>query len=315
VSEGCEHCYAERMARRQRAMGTRGYENVVNPDGTWTGHTAMRQHVLNAPLHWRKPRRIFVCSMGDLFHETVPDEWIDKVMAVAALRPQHTFLVLSKRPERMASYFSRGPSDMATGERGWLDAINDASMDIVSAPVFPSLKYGMIHGVPWPLPNIHLGVTAENQEQADTRIPILLQIPAAVRFVSVEPMLGPVDLKQWFSELLGTFVQVPQSEADLHCYPQEVHARADGIDHVICGGESGPGARPMHPDWVRSLRDQCVQSGTPFLFKQWGAWIHESQYTGGEFEDVDWERKKVGKKAAGRILDGRTWDQYPEVTV
>jgi len=158
----------------------------------------------------------------------------------------------------------------------------------------------------WPLPNVWLGVTAENQEMADKRIPILLQIPAAVRFVSVEPMLGPVDLDSYL--IVGTD------------HPGSIMRK--GIDWVICGGETGPDARPVHPDWVRNLRDQCQASGVPFFFKQWGEYIHASQtpdnmtnYDPEYFYDREWPPgfARVGKKIAGRLLDGCEWNEMPKV--
>jgi protein gp37 len=182
----------------------------------------------------------------------------------------------------------------------------------------------------WPdvFPNVWLGVTAENQQRADERIPILLQIPAAVRFVSVEPMLGPVDLTQidiggnvWINSLTGDC-------KSYHPYGGmwKINESKNKLDWVICGGETGPGARPMHPEWARSLRDQCQAAGTPFFFKQWGKYISISQMPEDTYRawdihhgtEVGWEHDKpvwkVGKKFAGRLLDGREHNEYPEVT-
>jgi len=268
VSPGCDNCYAKRMATRLR--GRCGYP--ADDPFRLTLHPSS----LTNPLRWRKPRRVFVCSMGDLFHADVPDEMIAMVFAVMCLCPQHTFQVLTKRPGRMRQFLSRGYADVCA-------AIHALGIDLNKLPYYP-LKIDDPGG--WPLPNVWLGVTAENQEQAAARIHLLLRTPAAVRFVSVEPMLGAVDL---------TSVKFPHGgyENVLRC---DVSQRAkcagidklNGIDWVICGGESGPKARPMHPDWATALRDQCQEARVPFYFKQWG------------------------NKAAGRVLDGRTWDEFPE---
>jgi len=189
---------------------------------------------LGKPLRWRKSRMVFVNSMSDLFHDDVPDEFIGRVWQVMGAASMHTFQVLTKRPGRMASL------------------LNERILTHI--PVLPN----------WPLPNVWLGTSVEDQKWADIRIPKLLDAPAAVRFLSCEPLLGPVDLR---------------------IYP------GSWVDWVIVGGESGPGARPMHPDWARSLRDQCVAAEVPFFFKQWGGRI---------------------PKAGGRELDGRTWDAMPD---
>ena len=227
VSEGCRNCYAEIMAARFSDPGQWGHglaRRVTLPDGTtdhrWTGKMVLHDHRLDQPLRWKKPRRIFVNSTSDLFHENVPDEWIDRVFAVMALAPQHTFQVLTKRPARARDYM------LAVGRcRSWL---------YESPPVAanPSVRWRM------PLPNVWLGTSVEDQATADARIPHLLATPAAVRFLSCEPLLGPVtpDLTR--------------------------------IHWVIVGGESGPGARPMHPDWARGLRDQCEVAGVAFFMKQ-----------------------------------------------
>lgn len=259
VSPGCQNCYAERMMARFDS------ELAVNTPGgpRWTGKVRLREDRLDQPLRWRKPRRVFVNSVSDLFHEDVPVEFIARVWSVMAQTPHHTFQVLTKRPERMAQALS-------------------SSFDADA-----------------PLPNVWLGVTCENQEQADKRIPHLLQTPAAVRFLSVEPMLGPVDVmpylsnrEDWYCPTCDRFVggaSVKFDETHDLCGQPCGDPPLD-IHWVICGGESGPGARPIHPDWARSLRDQCAAAGVPFFFKQWGG---------------------VNKKSAGRELDGRTHDELP----
>jgi protein gp37 len=264
---------------------------------------------LDKPLKWKKPRIIFVCSMGDLFHEDVTVKAIIDVLSIIAEVSWHTFLILTKRPERMKEIFTHETivADV------WLQTTTGLSAD---KPV-------------WPVPNLWLGVTAENQARADERIPILLQIPAAKRFVSVEPMLGPLDLTnirfdKWtvMNLLEGCGITnrpgyMVQSLPNVHC---------NKIDWVICGGETGPGARPMHPDWVRSLRDQCQAARVPFFFKQWGEWgpvptegvpvrgcMDNGKFHFGPNPGVGLAMYRVGKKAAGRLLDGQEWNQYPEV--
>lgn len=314
VSEGCRNCYAEIMAARFSGPGQwgEGLATMVRSadgktDHRWTGKVvAAPDHVLTQPLRWRKPRRIFVNSTSDLFHEGLPDAVIDRVFAVMALCPQHTFQVLTKRPERMRAYFA-GIRDRHIG---WLGARPLGAWVIYArAEALASnlgSKYG---GVPfaaalnkakpkdfhlmrdqWPLPNVWLGTSVEDQATADARIPHLLDTPAAVRFISAEPLLGPVDLHSALCRETGSCPTCP--------------ACLGGIHWVIVGGESGPGARPMHPDWARSLRGQCAAAGVPFFFKQWGEWApNESQ--GADYA------QRIGKCAAGRLLDGVTHDAMP----
>jgi protein gp37 len=264
VSEGCRHCYAEVMAARFSDSGQWGHglaQRVTLPGGgtdhRWTGKVELVDTALDLPLRWYTPRRIFVNSTSDLFHEKVPDEWIDRVFAVMALAPQHRFQVLTKRPERMRAYLTR----IDTPAR-W------AGMALaVSARYVPPSPF--VFTVGQPLPNVWLGTSIEDQATAEERIPHLMGTPAAVRFISAEPLLGPVDLRrltvqvgghqEWTDALTGETV-FSQSGC--------VIAERDPIDWVICGGESGPGARPMHPDWARSLRDQCQAAGVPFFMKQ-----------------------------------------------
>ena len=265
VSEGCDHCYAETIAHR--FAGTKAYPNGFD--------VTLRPERLDQPLRWKRPRKVFVNSMSDLFHKDVPDDYIARVFAVMALAPQHTFQVLTKRPGRMRSLLSSEQFESA---------------------VFLATE-GRFEGCfPWPLPNVWLGTSVENQKWADVRIPLLLDTPAAIRFLSCEPLLGPIDLFAWNID------------------------RGTRVDWVIVGGESGPHARPMHPDWARQLRDDCLTAGTPFHFKQWGEWVTEDQapediilpglstYLLGDDEP---DFYKVGKKAAGREIDGQTWDEYP----
>lgn len=338
ISPGCKHCYAERMSKR--LAGRCGYP-ADEPFKVTYHHNRLEE-----PLRWRKPQNVFAVSMGDLFHEDVPDEYINQVFAVMALCPQHTFRVLTKRPKRMCQYMADN---------------NYIELNGVNIGQFP------------PLPNVWLGVTAENQEQADKRIPLLLQTPAAVRFVSVEPMLGPVDLGglSWVSfpyPVRGDWpFHATAAAAGIHRAHVNSHGAVSAcvgdkllgikpaemdwcrkLDWVICGGETGPGARPMHPDWVRSLRDQCQNAGVPFFFKSWGNWKPISEMTVEETDalyypaperDPEAARRckvatraiqydgeagfwlvdghcgysvfNVGKKAAGARLDGREYREMP----
>ena len=366
VSEGCRNCYAERMAKRLQAMGNRGYEGTIDANGRWTGKVNLIPDALAAPLHWRKPCMIFVNSMSDMFHQAVPFELVDQVFAVMALCPQHTFQVLTKRPERMADYLS----EMATNHVvKWgkfagtkVPGRPAAIQRVISARNAMLTRMGKGHDMSlpaWPLPNCWLGTSIENQATADERIPHLLRCPAAVRFLSCEPLLGPIDLRQ-----------IPDGDDAMHfplirefaCEGRNEPCKTDaGIDWVIVGGESGSGARPMHPNWARSLRDQCAAAGVPFFFKQWGEWVpicqagdslnglykpnrtarpdedqnaldeiygrtcavdrRVLQNNGASFSVAESDAFlqgtdpmtmfKVGKKAAGRKLDDRTWDEMP----
>lgn len=267
VSPGCDNCYAERMAFRVHNMAwARGqtklfnkYDPIITGKGKWTGKTTCDESTLDKPLHWKKPRRIFVCSMGDLFHESVPFEFIDKVMAVIALCPQHTFQVLTKRPERMAEYFNSRKPDV-NGGNILVEQKHLCKLNLGGKPVV------------FPYRNLWLGVTAENQEQADKRIPILLQIPAAVRFVSIEPMLGAVDLK----EALWGCPTVLQGKCDPDtadsCNACPDCTEKPNLDWVIVGGESGPGARWCPLGNTRSVVGQCQDAGVPVLVKQIHIW-------------------------------------------
>jgi len=312
VSQGCKNCYALRdWARLSKIPGSVYYEREF-------ADVRCHPERLDQPLRWRRPRRIFVNSMSDLFHPDVPDGFIDRVFAVMALAPRHHFQVLTKRPRRMRDYLSAMLPDTA-GER-WYRSIKGA------------FRYKGSTGAAGPedtiptrqppiLPNVWLGVSVEDQETADERIPLLLQTPAAVRWISAEPLLGPIDLcdiPAWDGLAEG------QRHVDvLGQYAFEV-AGPDYIDTCNIGvginWESGPHARPSNPDWFRLLRDQCAAADVPFLFKQWGEWCHPMQLDGETYRQIEAadidsaeENKpiRVGKKAAGRTLDGREWNEYP----
>lgn len=351
VSDGCRNCYAEAMAGRFSGVG-QPYEGTITKDShgqsKWNGTIKLVGEHLQDPLRWIRPRIVFVNSMSDLFHESVPDEFIDQVFAVMALAKQHTFQVLTKRPERMLAYLSRPAVEVRVGLQAFDFCLQAQHLSGGTSKLGKGLSMKASDINPgglanWPLPNVWIGCTVENQETADVRIPLLLQTPAAVRWLSMEPLLGAVDLA-----LLGT---LPRSQ---HANYTQTH---DLLHWVVVGGESGSNARPMHPDWARSLRDQCAEAGVSFLFKQWGEWhtkafivssgtsvfrqfgdfqqwVNKAQtwVQGGICLDRDGRELKnggdmmrardegkfpvtimhrVGKKAAGRLLDGVLHDGYP----
>lgn len=238
VSEGCRNCYAERIAARFNRPGDPyyGLAHRMRTGPRWSGLVHFAETALREPLSWRRPRRVFVNSMSDLFHEKVPDEWLDRIFAVMAVCPRHTFQILTKRAARMRDYVGR---------------VYDERHDLTVKRFAPHITWWPKGwpGFAWPLPNVWLGVSAENQETADERIPDLLATPARVRFVSCEPLLERVDLKRgyWLT------------------------AKEGHIDWVIVGGESGPGARPMDLSWAYSILEQCHQARVPCFVKQLGA--------------------------------------------
>ncbi|KRQ32558.1 MULTISPECIES: DUF5131 family protein [Mycobacteroides] len=320
VSPGCDHCYAETFAERWR--GTEGHYFETGFD------VQLRPDKLDLPLRWTKPRRIFVNSMSDLFHDKVSDEYVASVWAVMALAPHHTFQLLTKRHGRMRALLGseRFPGLVYMAINSLLEHGNPLHINDIA--IMAALD-GFSRGRFKVLPNVWLGVSAEDQKRADLRIPALLDTPAAVRWISAEPLLGAIDLDN-----CGGYQAVSTTP----------HRELTYLDWVVVGGESGPGARPMHPNWARSLRDQCVEAGVPFLFKQRGEWtwnesggfrlpskpltdrvavMHPAGMTAlskdnpfdpFELGHPNWATRieRVGKKRAGRELDGRTWDQYPE---
>lgn len=325
VSPGCANCYAAQLAgtRLKNHPSRKGLTREVNGRPVWTGSVWFNHEWLMQPLRWKKPRRIFVCAHSDIFHSNVTDEWLDRIFAVMCLARQHTFQVLTKRPKRMQAYMKA----VMDGQRQLASSATTIKSGLAGMAVASVLKKGII-------PNVWLGVTAENQEQANKRIPLLLETPAAKRFVSIEPMLGPVD----FLLTLKKSDAPERGKPDLGIHAlRGIPGVKKGLDWVICGGESGPNARPMHPDWVRSLRDQCNEAKVPFMFKQWGEWLPFSQlpyevavrnltgyYIGddGFFtqppENPPWRNGvcdeqvfRVGKKAAGRLLDGKEHLEVP----
>jgi protein gp37 len=258
---------------------------------------------LDQPIRWRRPRRIFVNSLSDLFHDAIGLDFIRAVFGVMALCPQHTFQILTKRPERMRNWILGHLHPYAT--RYCVDIARRLGLSL------PLDQTGA--GVPWPLRNVWLGVSVEDQQRADERIPLLLDTPAAIRFLSCEPLLGPINADHWIWRRLA-YDDWPAAAFEPGA--SECVTPARHLHWVIVGGESGPHARPMHPDWARSLRDQCQASRVPFLFKQWGEWVPDGLDltidSTTPFKVVDGVLlTRVGKRTAGRLLDGRTWDEFP----
>lgn len=262
VSPGCDHCYAMTMAKRLKGMGSAKYQTDGDPRTSGPGFgVATHEDALTLPRRWKKPRRIFVNSMSDLFHKDVPDEFIARVFVTMARCPQHTFQILTKRPARMRSLLS-SPEFVELVVSGGMLAPN--SMRVTNK----QLAERWISNGRWPLRNVWLGTSVESQQWANIRIPALLGTPAAVRWLSCEPLLGPVNLG----------VAVPVGAFD---------TREPMVRWVVVGGESGRGARPMHPDWARSLRDQCAFAEIPFLFKQTGSVLARELGLAGKGHEFD----------------------------
>ena len=252
VSPGCQHCYAERVAHRGLTERHRGLTVAGAHGPRWTGEARFVPEVLGKPLHWRKPRRVFVNSMSDLFHDDITFEQIAAVFGVMAATPHLTYQVLTKRPRRMVEFFAW----LDDQSMGWPEIYGGQRRDMVMSPcarLYLSDGLPARESWPWPLPNVWLGVSVEDQQRADERIPVLLECPAAVRFLSVEPLLGPVDLNR------------PAFNG------AHFLSATAGIGWVIVGGESGPGARPCNLGWIRSVVEQCRQAGVPVFVKQVGS--------------------------------------------
>lgn len=343
VSEGCRNCYAETVANRFKGPGE-PYEGLIAKGGQWNGNVTVAWHKLDEPCRWTRPRMIFVNSMSDLFHPAVSFDLVAGIFGIMAAASWHTFQILTKRPERMLEFFQ------------WLDRQPERRLyDTVelqerfpgsdwrpfflaqrAAETLPESGEGLrvdIKGQ-WPLSNVWLGVSVEDQAAADERIPQLLETPAAIRWISAEPLLGPIDIDQFlYRGDRGLVESDPFAAAMLSAGESDGTAWVrPAIDWVVAGGESGTCARPMHPQWVASLRDQCQAAHVPFLFKQWGEWAPEIECatvrgtesalyleidgttrpaaTGARGNAVTIQRN--GKKLTGRKLEGRTWDQYPE---
>jgi len=285
VSPGCEACYAERQAIRHAGPGG-SYDGLATSTAKgprWTGKVIFAEDKLGEPLRWRAPKdgsrlRVFVDSMSDLFYDGFTDEQIAAVFGVMAACPQHDFLVLTKRPERAEKWFA------------WVNLGPNHPREIIGALAQnriggPLLGGPDVPGGRWPLPNVWLGVSVENQEYADARIPVLLRIRAAVRFVSAKPLLGPVDFTDiTLPDELAASARLSRAgcnslvtQDDAHVY--NVHPK---IDWVIVGGESGQRARPCHVRWVRSIVEQCRDANVPAFVKQLGAHVAHNGIQGGD---------------------------------
>lgn len=354
VSAGCEHCYAERIAARFDGP-SKPFENLIHKTTQgWNGKIKLVPEMLDQPWRWTRGRRIFVNSMSDLFHENVPFEYIAAVFWVMSVTTRHTYQILTKRPARMLAFFrwlleQEEMSFYALDDEKaawWLaEAVSNIGGE---HPAIKALDWKPATnkrggydncGPGWPYVNVWLGVSVEDQSAADERIPLLLQSPAAVRFLSCEPLLGEIDLTRvcdharpraiWINCIEAKDANPAHAELVAMLGPDYPYSR---IDWVIAGGESGPGARPMHPDWARSLRDQCATAGVPFLFKQWGEWEpfdyidavtkrrlisfksdKKETLLGSPGDPKTFQNmRRVGKKTAGRLLDGREHNAFPE---
>lgn len=313
VSPGCTNCYAERDTKRRGFVGWgKGEPRRRTSESNW-----------NQVRRWNKqaqasgePHRVFCASWSDWLDPEVDPAWLADLLALIAETPHLTWMLLTKRPQLWRERVSRA-LDMASEDEG-----PGPDEDGVPRGADPWVQMATRWVAGEPPPNVWLGTTVEDQQRADERIPRLLEIPARVRFLSCEPLLGPVDLTKGYCRRCNPLVSQPH------------HLQVLGEDRlhwIICGGESGPGARPMHPDWARSLRDQAQAAGAAYHFKQWGElapvdqpWRQESiapleekeqwlNAAGGQgfHGDEVWRMRRVGKKAAGRLLDGRTWDEFP----
>ena len=325
VSPGCDHCYAAALHNRRYLAWKRG----AWPDAPLQYRQPFKRvqllpERLDVPLRWSRPRRVFVNSLSDLFHEDVPEHFIDSVFAVMAAAGEHTFQVLTKRPERMRDYLTTPDRDETIGYAAmrWYEAWSEALMptsalriadalplihrqgDYARLPASAAVAAAIGRTQPrWPLPNVWLGVSVEDQARADERVPLLLETPAAVRFLSCEPLLGEVSLIEYIAPTALQRCIAHHHRTNHPCGGGGDSADCEvcgtewvdgevGLHWVIAGGESGPRHRPLELDHARLLRDQCAAAGVRFLFKQ----------VGGRTS-----------KAGGRELDGRTWDEYPAV--
>jgi protein gp37 len=275
VSPGCENCYAETFTHRfsgQKGHRMEGLTVLRKSGPSWTGKITLAPDRLDQPLRWQRPRMIFVNSLSDVFHKDVPFEFVAAMFGVMGLAQDHTFQILTKRHERMVEFYEWMVTASAkrnmTPFQFCLRVMEKKAPDIT----IPGELYQGHVALNWPLDNVWMGVSVEDQERCEERIPYLQQVPAAVRFLSMEPMVGEVN------------------DLDLA-----------GIHWVILGGESGPGSRPMNPEWVRYVRDRCDEEGVPFFMKQWGQ------------HDADGIKAK-SKKDNGCALDGIDHKEWPVTT-
>lgn len=299
VSEGCKNCYARRMHKRLLAMGQDKYSDPFDV-------VKLDQKSLYIPVKWKAPKRIFVNSMSDLFHEKLSHYRRAMVFIAMSEAPQHEYLVLTKRPEVALEFYAEMQKEY------------EKALKFEQSPMVKNSDGSHAYKTVLDMfRKIWLGVSVENQATADERIPLLLQIPAAVRFVSAEPLLGPVD-----------FSKVIMPDGDSLGESLFNHGEGRGIDWIIVGGETGPGARPMNPDWARSLKSQCRQPFYPFFFKSWGKYVPIDTVDSVNLEHDEygyWEDDgsyisqvaradgvvKVGRSKSGNKLDGQEWKQFP----
>lgn len=320
ASAGCDHCYAFTMTKRLAAMGQEKYQGLAG-NGHFNGVLKMWDDELQKPLKWKKPRMVFVNSMSDLFHKDVPFEFIDKVFAIMAITPQHTYQVLTKRPERMAEYLEtigqacKEPSSWTRGERlsAWAGDALDAKQrqQLIEASDAGWWEWQR-------MPNVWLGTSVENQQAADERIPHLLRCPAAVRFLSCEPLLGPINLREFTGidmgnaferEALAEFRELyPDGLPDNSynaIYERELKA-GNSSKWAIVGGESGGGARVCQTQWVRSIVRQCESAEVPVFVKQLGAKV------GTDHRELDSEQLQAGGRLFLKDKKGGTMEEWPQ---
>lgn len=264
VSPGCDHCYALTMAGRLKVMGQQRYQRDGNPATSGPGFKlTLHPADLGMPMRWRKPRRVFVNSMSDLFHDDVPDGFLASVWAAMAMTPRHTYQILTKRHGRMRALLS---SD------GFLELVEQHIYERSTSPCDS-------HATDvWPLPNVWGGVSVEDQKRAELRVPALVETPLAVRFLSCEPLIGPVDLDRYLTVAApGDNLWCPSARRyidvidSVECTCTRTHVLGQRLDWVIVGGESGPGARVCDPEWIRSLVRQCQAARVPVFVKQLGS--------------------------------------------
>jgi protein gp37 len=294
------------MARRQDVPGGayEGLTTIRNGRVDWLGSARPAPEMLGLPLRWRSPRCVFVESMGDLWHPGIPFEYIAAVFGVMAATRQHVHIILTKQPRRMHQFFE-WLREQATARDMGDDLAHVCQQEawrvlqsLESQHLYPLHKIkGTFLRYPWPLQNVWLLVSAWDQPSAEKYVPHLLACPAVVRGISAEPLLGPMDIRRWFRPRL------PGDPQEWQRAVQTPEGPRDGIDWVIVGGESGPHARPMREAWAHGLRDQCNDAGVAFHFKQWGNHAPNA--------DGDLVRLR-SKKKGGRVLSGRTWDEFPQ---
>lgn len=328
VSAGCKYCYAIRMANRLAhipAMMDLYMDTVTvgaNGQPNWTGVVKVSERSMDKPLRTNKPTLFFVNSMSDLFHDAVPFDVVDRVFAIMAICQRHTFQVLTKRAARMAEYYKAGfpvlierweKALVAMGMHEWKIEENNNT---------------------YPLPNVWMGVSVESQQTANERIPYLLEIDAAVRFLSCEPLLGAVDLTE--VELPSKYNISVSTAAHINCLTsmddEHFYNHHKQVDWVIVGGESGPGSRPMHPEWANKIIRDCKSNDVPVFFKQWGDWVpidephkqDDIQHLAKNEQWLNWDggmgfhgqwvwrMRKVGKAKATKRIYGKTYTEFPK---